>query len=106
MCSGHVQLDELTDGEVAGRIRDLDRERARIEAELLAAVAVFDARQIHAADGATCAASWIAMRADLSRAQASSLVKHGRLVRSHPVTAEALSSLGTTKVRVVLAAVN
>ena len=106
MCSGHVELDELTDGEVADRIRDLDRDRARIEAEMLAAVAAFDARQIHEADGAASAATWIAMRADLSRPQASSLVKHGRLVRSHPATAEALASLGTTKVRVVLTAVN
>src|SRR4051794_4647851 len=99
MGSSPVDVDELTDAELADRVIDLDRERSRIEALQLQAVAAFDAREVYAADGATCAASWIAGRTDMSRPQASALVKHGRLLRSHPASAEAVGSLGTTKLR-------
>jgi hypothetical protein len=106
MCSSPVDLDGLTDAELSDRVLSLDRERSRIEADQLAAVAAFDARQIHAADGVTCAASWLASRTDMSRPQASALVKHGRLLRSHDASSEAIGALGTTKLRTILAAVN
>jgi hypothetical protein len=96
----------LSDGELAERLVALDRERSRIEADLLDVAAEIDLRQVHAADGARVASTWIAERTDLSKAQAASLVKHGRIVRSHDATAEALRAQGTTKIRAVLAAVN
>src|SRR5690349_18644374 len=106
MSSFAVDHEALTDGELADLVLECSRRRSEAEAAELAAIAAFDARDVYALDGATCAASWIAARTDCSRPQASSMVKHGRLLRSHDRSAQALASFGTTKVRAILAAVN
>jgi hypothetical protein len=106
MSSPVVDYMELTDGELADVVLECSRRRSEAEAAELAAIAAFDARDVYAADGATCAASWIAARTDCSRAQASSMVKHGRLLLTHAPSAHALEAFGTTKMRTILAAVN
>jgi hypothetical protein len=107
MCSSEpIDVDALTDGELAELVLECSKRRSEAEAAELAAIAAFDAREVYAADGATCAASWIAARTDCSRPQASAMVKHGRLLRTHPRSAEALDTFGTTKMRAILAAVN
>jgi hypothetical protein len=106
MCSTVMPIEGMSDGELTDQLVALDRERSRIEAQLLAVAAEIDLRRVYAADGARVASSWIAERTDLSKGQASMLVKHGRLLRSHDASAAALEPLGCTKVRAVLAAVN
>ncbi len=117
MCSNHfgkltvddllkVDAANLADSEVGEWLLALDRARSALEAVQLRAAAAFDARVAYAADGAPSAPSWLAARADVSRSQAAALVRHGRMLRSHPLSDDACATLGTTKVRTVLRFVN
>jgi hypothetical protein len=62
----------------------------RLQAEIIRAVAGWDARTDWALDGALSPRSWLAHRAPISRSSASRLVSAGRLTRSHDRTGDAL----------------
>jgi len=74
------------------RVRGLADLRERVEAELVRAVAQWDAERAWEADGALHPASWLANRTPMTRAAASQLVRCARLVREHDATAEALAA--------------
>jgi hypothetical protein len=82
----HVDPDELSDGELAAAMVDLRREQARLAAVVAEFTAAFDARQVHAEDGARSATDWIAVRARLPRPQAGREVREARRLRTMPVT--------------------
>jgi len=77
-----VDAGSLSDVEVGQWLLALDRARSALEAV-----------EVRAA-------------ADLSRSQAAALVRHGRLLGSHPASDAACDTLGTTKVRTMLRFVN
>jgi hypothetical protein len=82
----HVEPDELGDGELAEAMVDLRRQQARLAAVVAETTAAFDARQVHAEDGARSATDWIAVRARLPRPQAAREVREARRLRTMPVT--------------------
>jgi hypothetical protein len=57
---------------------------------------------VHRVDGAYNAASWIRERSHLSREGSNSLSRHARLIRTRPLLAHAMDTLGAAKVRTVL----
>jgi hypothetical protein len=71
----HVEPDELGDGELAEAMVDLRRQQARLAAVVAETTAAFDARQVHAEDGARAATDWIAVRARLPRPPAAREVR-------------------------------
>jgi hypothetical protein len=70
-------------------IRELMRLHARLEAELAAAVARWDANKTWAAEGAKSPASWLAIRCRIDKRKASRLLRLGRACREMPVTERA-----------------
>jgi hypothetical protein len=79
-------LQGLSDGELAVAVVELRRQQARLAAVVAEATAAFDARQVHAADGARSAADWIAVHARIPRAQAGREVREARRLRAMPAT--------------------
>ncbi len=99
-----VDPDRLTDAELSAHVRALDAERCRVEAAMARAVAVWDARQVWAGDGATSGASWLAYRCELSRSSAATLVRTARRLRSMPLTEAALQGGGLSLEKATLLA--
>ena len=81
----------------AGRVVELGAAVEALSAELVRAVAAFDAAGDHAADGALSATAWIAHRVPMTRAAASRLVATARMTRRSEPLADALAA-GTTTV--------
>lgn len=107
--SGLLEIEEvasLTDGELVDALGVLVDVASRLEARLCQVAAAFDARAIHAADGAKTVAAWLAARTEITRPHASALVHRGRDLRSCPHVDAAYGSglIGTDKVRLLLKA--
>ena len=109
MCLGAVveelhQLDPdaLTDHEVAELLVSLTQLREAAEAAQLRTMGAFEGRQVHKADGAWTAASWIRERSHLSTNESNSLARHARFIRTRPMLDDALDTLGAGKVRTIL----
>jgi hypothetical protein len=94
--------DALTDHEVAELLVALTQLRETAEAAQLRTMGVFEGRQVHKADGAYSAASWLRERSHLSTTEANSLARHARMIRTRPLLAQALDTLGAAKVRTIL----
>jgi hypothetical protein len=94
--------DALTDHEVAELLVALTQLRETAEAAQLRTMGVFEGRQVHKADGAYSAASWLRERSHLSTTEANSLARHARMIRTRPLLAHALDTLGAAKVRTIL----
>jgi hypothetical protein len=94
--------DSLSDHEMAERLVALTQLREAAEAAQLRTMGAFEARKVHKADGAYTAASWLRERSHLSTVEANSLARHARLIRTRPMLAHALDTLGAGKVRTIL----
>jgi hypothetical protein len=109
MCLGAVveevrglDPEALTDGELAELLVALTDLREAAEATQLRTMGVFEGRQVHKADGAYTAASWLRERSHLSTTESNSLARHARMIRTRPMLAHALDTLGAGKVRTIL----
>jgi hypothetical protein len=109
MCLGSVveelhglDPDGLTDGELAELLVALTQVTEAAEAASLRAMGAFEGRQVHKADGAFSAATWIRERSHLSATESNSLARHARIIRTRPLLADALDRLGAAKVRTIL----
>src|SRR5690349_13350811 len=109
MCLGHmieelrgIDPDALSDAEVVELVQEVRRLQEGGEALALRAVGTFDARKLHATDGARSAGAWLRSHTDLSRFEANSLERHARMIRSDPMLSMAVDRLGATKVRTML----
>jgi Domain of unknown function (DUF222)/HNH endonuclease len=89
---GAEELAGRPNAELSARLLELAALSERIEAELVRTAAQWDAAAAWADDGALSAASWLAFRSTMPRADAVRLVRAGRLVQSHDTTADALSA--------------
>jgi hypothetical protein len=94
--------DALSDHEVAELLVALTQVAEAAEAAQLRTMGVFEGRQVHKADGAWSAGSWIRERSHLSKTEANSLARHARFIRTRPMLAHALDTLGSAKVRTIL----
>lgn len=81
----------------AVRVVELGAAVEALSAELVRAVASFDAAGDHAADGALSAAAWIAHRVPMTRAAAARLVATAQMTQRSEPLANALAT-GTTMV--------
>ncbi|MBV9950999.1 MAG: DUF222 domain-containing protein, partial [Acidimicrobiia bacterium] len=109
MCLGAVveelhglDPDALSDHEVAELLVSLTQLREAAEAAQLRTMGAFEGRQVHKADGAWTAASWIRERSHLSTNESNSLARHARFIRTRPMLDDALDTLGAGKVRTIL----
>ena len=84
------ELMGLDDAEVTERFRELELRRRRDEAELLALVAVADARAAYTADGHLTVTGWLRANANLSPAEVNSTRRKARLLNDHPSVGDAL----------------
>ena len=80
----------------AARVMELGAAVEVLAAELVRAVAAFDAAGDHAADGALSAAAWIAHRVPMTRTAAARLVATARMTRRSEPLANALATGATT----------
>ena len=94
--------DALADHQVAELLVGLTQLREAAEAAQLRTMGVFEGRQVHKADGAWSAGSWLRERSHLSTVESNSLARHARMIRTRPLLAHALDSLGAGKVRTIL----
>ena len=94
--------DAMSDGEVAALLVAVTQVTEAAEAAQLRTMGAFEARQAHKADGAWSAAAWIRERSHLSRSESNSLQRHARIIRTRPLLAHALDTMGAAKVRTVL----
>ncbi len=96
----------LSDGEVTAGLVGLVDLAGRVDAALARLAAVFDARLLHAFDGARNAAGWLAARSEVSRSRAWALVHTGRDLRHcpHVDTAAGAGRVGSAKVQALLEA--
>jgi len=101
-----VDVGSLPEASVADRLPWLFRMRAVLDAAIIDTVGVFDGRKQYAYDGAFSTSSWIAARADVTRASASATVKVARQARhmKHSMEAARAGDLGFDKLRVLAAA--
>jgi hypothetical protein len=84
------ELMGLDDVQVTERFRELELRRRRDEAELLALIAVADARGVYAADGHLTVKGWLRSHTNWSPAEANSARRKARLVNEHPTVGDAL----------------
>ena len=84
------ELMGLDDAQVTERFRELELRRRRDEAELLALVAVADARGVYAADGHLTVKGWLRANGNWSPAEVNSTRRKARLVNDHPSVGDAL----------------
>ncbi len=94
--------DTLTDGEIVSRLLAVHREKARIEAELVALTGAFDRRGLHAADAARSTAGWLSARVDQTRARCAADVEVARRLRSMPAVEAAFRAGRIARVKVDL----
>src|SRR3954451_5155475 len=94
--------DSLSDHETAALLVALTQVSEAAEAAQLRTMGTFEARQVHKADGAYTAGSWIRERSHLSKNEANSLARHARFVRIRPLLSHGLDTLGAAKVRTIL----
>jgi Domain of unknown function (DUF222) len=90
-------IDRLVEGDPATyadaeSMEVLQRQLARLESFVTTATAAFDASDTWALDGARTAASWLATRCRLPKAQARRMVVRGRALRHLPAAAGAWSA--------------
>src|SRR6187549_120197 len=84
------ELMGLDDVQVTERFRELELRRRRDEAELLALVAVADARGVYAADGHLTVQGWLRANGNWSPAEVNAVRRKARLVNDHPSVGDAL----------------
>lgn len=91
----------VADGELIERMTALEAAQVRLDAARMAVLAELDARQLHAADGATSAAAWLRQRFGTAGATGREQVRVARRLRSMPATATAFAAgeLSYAKVR-------
>jgi hypothetical protein len=96
----HRSLDELAaqdlstlcDAEIHELTMGLARAKCRVEGVLMAALDVWDARQIWSDDGSKSPAARLAREANWSKAAASTAIRRARALRRLPVTAAAVTA--------------
>ncbi len=84
------ELMGLDEDAVTERFRELELRRRRDEAELLALVAVAEARGVYAADGHLTVKGWLRANANWSPAEVNAARRKARLVNDHPSVGDAL----------------
>ncbi|HEX7135585.1 MAG TPA: DUF222 domain-containing protein [Iamia sp.] len=84
-----VSVRELTDDGVAAHLTDLHRLRAVVDAAVVEATGVFDARSAWARDGARSGPSWVAAHCPSSHGAAKDDLRLDRDLRAMPATAAA-----------------
>ena len=84
------ELMGLDDDAITARFRELELRRRHDEAELLALVAVAEARGVHAADGHLTVKGWLRANANWSPAEVNSARRKARVVNDHPGVGDAL----------------
>src|SRR5690349_7864163 len=94
--------DPLPDHQLAEQLVALTQLREAAEAAQLRMMGAFEGRQVHKADGAYSAGSWLRERSHLSTVESNSLARHARIIRTRPMLAHALDTLGAGKVRTIL----
>ena len=80
----------LNDAQITERFRELELRRRRDEAELLALVAVAQARGVCAEDGHLSTKAWLRANANWSPAEAASACRRARLVNDHAAVGDAV----------------
>jgi hypothetical protein len=84
------ELQGLDDRAITRRLRDLELERRRVDAELLATMSVAQARGVYREDGHHGLAGWVRANLNWSNAQVSAARQQVRLIDDHPVVGDAL----------------
>ena len=77
-----VDPDAMSDGDVGPLLMELREVAETLEAATLRTTGAFEARKLHAVDGARTTGAWLSSHTDLSRFEANSLERHARMVRS------------------------
>lgn len=84
-------LSTLCDAEIHELTMGLARARCRVDGVLMAALDVWDARQIWSSDGSKSAAARLSREANWSKATASMAIRRARALRRLPATAAAVT---------------
>ena len=87
-----VDLDSLSDGELAGAMVGLRRLEARLAAQRTRLTAAFEARGVHLEDGSRSAGTWVAHRLNTPVGQGRVECLLARRLRVMPLTSEALAA--------------
>ncbi|MEM9040999.1 MAG: DUF222 domain-containing protein [Actinomycetota bacterium] len=82
-------LSDLTDVELDERIRAIEAERRRLDAELASAIAEGEARQLNAVDAHRSMRGYCRATANWSGPETTSWIRASRVVRTHPAIGEA-----------------
>jgi len=83
---------ELTDAELREQLLDIERVIRSAEGVRASRLAVFDTRDVGAADNALSTAAWLRHRCQLDYGEAKQKVQTARALRDLPQTAAALSA--------------
>jgi hypothetical protein len=84
-----LEVEVVTDDELAAAMIALRRQRSRVDAAMSRLTAAFDGRGVWGEDGSRSAVDWIAARARLPRPQVAGEVRDARRVRAMPATRDA-----------------
>jgi len=80
----------LDNGDVTARLRELELQRRRLDAEMAAVVSVATARGVHREDGHLSVAGWLRANLNWSSPETAAMKKAIRLLDEHPVVGDAL----------------
>jgi hypothetical protein len=87
-----AELANLPDVVLSERVLELSAALERVQAELLCAVAVWEAKGAWQADGAVDPRAWLSSRARMTKQEAHRVVRSARLMQRHDRTAKAVAS--------------
>jgi hypothetical protein len=84
------EVQSLDNGDVTARLRQLELQHRRIDAEMAAVVSVAAARGVHRDDGHLSVAGWLRANLNWSGPEIAAMKKAVRLLDDHPVVGDAL----------------
>ena len=86
-----TDLGSLADGQIADRVRGLERAQRRLGSAVVSTLAVFEARQLQVADGERSVPTWMARECGTDRAASARELSRARSLRHMPLVAEAFA---------------
>ncbi len=86
------RVGALDDAALTSRLREIELEQRRLEAELAAVVAEAERRRLHEAEANRTVRTWLRAHTNWSGAQATQRIRLGRLVADLPAVGESLAA--------------
>ena len=84
------EVQSLDNGDVTARLRELELQQRRLDAEMAAVVSVASARGVHRDDGHLSVAGWLRANLNWSGPEIAAMKKAVRLLDEHPAVGDAL----------------